>query len=211
MDVKKKYYSTMSKKLLSEIRKRNMDAEYYEDSASALKAVMADIPEGSAVSWGGSVSLAQAGFHDALRNGNFNLLDRDRAETPAEADEIYRNAFNCDYYFMGTNAITVDGKLVNIDGRGNRLAALLFGPAHVIIVIGMNKVTADEKEALSRVNNVASPQNAVRLDKNTPCGKTGRCGDCLSDDSLCSNIVITRRSWTAGRIKVILIGEDLGY
>ncbi len=211
MDVKKKYYSTMSKKLLSEIRKRNMDAEYYDDSASALKAVMADIPEGSTVSWGGSVSLAQAGFHDALRNGNFNLLDRDRAETPAETDEIYHKAFSCDYYFMGTNAITADGKLVNIDGRGNRLAALLFGPARVIIVVGMNKVAADEKEALSRVNNVASPQNAVRLDKNTPCGKTGRCGDCLSDDCICSNIVITRRSWSAGRIKVILIGEDLGY
>lgn len=112
---------------------------------------------------------------------------------------------------MSTNAITMDGELVNIDGSGNRVAALIFGPEEVIIVAGMNKVTADVPGAYKRVKNIASPPNCVRLNKNTPCAMTGQCGSCLGDDCICSQTVITRRSGIPGRIKVILVGEELGY
>ena len=211
MNVIKSYYDSMADKLCKSLTKRNFDAGYFSDSESAVEAVISSLPDECSVSWGGSETLKQAGFHDALRAGQFNLLDREKAETTEETDEIYHKALSCDYYFMGTNAITADGKLVNIDGRGNRLAALIYGPAHVIIVAGMNKVVKDEQEALYRVKNIASPQNSLRLSRDTPCAKTGFCGDCLSPDCICSNTVITRRSMTPGRIKIVLIGEQLGY
>ena len=124
---------------------------------------------------------------------------------------IYRKAFSTDYYLMSSNAITLDGQLVNIDGTGNRVAALTFGPAHVILVVGMNKVTKTVDEALDRVHNVAAPPNAVRLGSDTPCGKTGVCADCLSPECLCAQVLVTRYSRIPGRIHVILVGESLGY
>ena len=116
-----------------------------------------------------------------------------------------------DYFLMSTNAITMDGELVNIDGRSNRVSCLCWGPQNVIIIAGMNKVALDVESALKRVRNFAAPPNAVRLNKNTPCAQTGKCADCYSPDCICSQIVITRRSSTPNRIKVILVGEELGY
>ena len=112
---------------------------------------------------------------------------------------------------MSTNAITLDGQLVNTDGTGNRVAALIYGPENVIIIAGMNKVAATLEEAESRVKNIASPPNAIRLDRNTPCALTGSCHDCFSEGCICSHTVITRRSAIKGRIKLILVGEELGY
>ena len=112
---------------------------------------------------------------------------------------------------MSTNAITTNGELVNIDGTGNRVAALIYGPETVIILAGMNKIAANVDEALSRVHNVATAQNCIRLGKKTPCAITGVCADCLSPDCICNQVVITRRSGIKGRIKVLLIGESFGY
>ena len=112
---------------------------------------------------------------------------------------------------MSTNAITLDGELINIDGRGNRVAALIYGPEQVIIIAGMNKVATDEAAGLARARNMAAPPNCVRLNKKTPCAVTGRCGDCYGEESICSQIVVTRRSSQKNRIKVILVGEELGY
>ena len=123
----------------------------------------------------------------------------------------YRDAFSADTYFMSTNAITTGGELVNIDGTGNRVAALIYGPETVVILAGMNKIAANVDEALSRVHNVATAQNCIRLDKKTPCAITGACADCLSPDCICNQVVITRRSGIKGRIKVLLIGESFGY
>ncbi len=207
----KKYYKTLAGTLIKQFSKRNMDCFYCPDSADAVKKVSDLVKEGSTVSWGGSMTLAGTGIHALLKNGRYNVLDRSEAETPEEASKIYHKALNADYYFMSSNAITMDGKLVNIDGTGNRLAALIYGPEKVIIVAGMNKIVKDEDSALKRIRILASPLNVQRLEKNTPCRKTGVCEHCQSSDCICCQTVITRRSGEKGRITVILVGENLGY
>ena len=158
------------------------------------------------------MTLEDTGMLTALRHDpGITLLDRAQAKTPEETKKIYHDALSSDFYFMSTNAITKDGELVNIDGTGNRVAALIYGPEHVIVMAGMNKVAANVDEALSRVHGTATPMNCKRLGKNTPCSATGVCSDCLSPDCICNQVVITRRSGIEGRIKVILIGEELGY
>ena len=112
---------------------------------------------------------------------------------------------------MSSNAITLDGMLMNIDGNGNRVANLIFGPEHVIVVVGMNKVVPTIEDAYDRIRNIASPPNTIRLRKNTPCSKLGKCGDCYSDDCICNQIVITRRSREKERIIVLLVNDNLGF
>lgn len=164
------------------------------------------------VSFGGSMTLEDTGLLTALRHDpNIRLIDRSTANSPDEVKQMYHDALSADYYLMSSNAITKDGELVNIDGTGNRVAALIYGPENVIVLAGMNKVVANVDEALSRVHNVATPMNCLRLNKKTPCSATGVCADCLSPDCICNQVVITRRSGMEGRIKVILIGEELGY
>ena len=134
------------------------------------------------------------------------------AATPEEKTELMRQALLCDTYLMSSNAISSDGQLVNIDGNGNRCAALIYGPKQVLVVAGLNKVTGSLEAAMDRARNVAAPINAKRFaGLQTPCYKAGLCGDCLSADCICSQIVITRTSRNKGRIKVILVGESLGF
>lgn len=211
MTPRQKYYENTSKTLIKAFEKRSIEAHYCSTSAGAKEMVLSLMKEGSTVSWGGSMTLHDMSLFEALEKGDYKLLDRSKAKDPGEADMIYHQALSADYYLMSSNAITLDGKLVNIDGNGNRLAALIYGPTHVIVVAGMNKVVLDEEAALKRVRNEASPINTVRLNKNTPCAHTGTCADCLSDDCICCQTVITRKSRVPGRIKVILVGESLGY
>ena len=158
------------------------------------------------------MTLSESGMMKALQDrDDLTLLERSKAKSPDEVTEIYHKSLSADYYFMSSNAISVTGELVNIDGTGNRLAALIYGPSNVIILAGMNKVMPTVEAALSRVKNTASPINAIRLSRNTPCAVTGICSECQSPDCICAQTVITRRSNQAGRIKVILIGEELGY
>ncbi|MEM5947441.1 lactate utilization protein [Spirochaetia bacterium 38H-sp] len=168
------------------------------------------IEENSIVSWGGSVTLEETGIKELLRNGNYNILDREQAESPEEIEEIYHKALSADFYLMSTSAISLDGQLVNIDGRGNRLAALIYGPRKVIIITGYNKITSTLEEAMARLKNTAAPLNAIRLHKKTPCTKETICRDCLGQDSICSHTVITRRSVPEGRIHIVMLGEESG-
>lgn len=207
----KEFYEKQAATIIKRLEKRNITGYYCPDSASATEKALSLIEDGSTVSWGGSMSLKECGLIEALKNAPVTLWDRADAKTPEEVQAIYRKAFLADYYLMSSNAITLDGQLVNIDGNGNRVAALTFGPAHVILVVGMNKVTKTVEEALDRIHNVAAPPNAVRLNTNTPCGATGVCSDCLSPQCLCSQVLITRYSRTPGRIHVLLVGESLGF
>ena len=164
------------------------------------------------VSWGGSETLKEIGLIDDLAESeDYIIYDRTTARTPEEKREMYGKIVMSDYYFMSTNAITLDGELINIDGNGNRVACLCNGPEHVIIITGMNKVVDSVESGIARVRNIAAPPNAIRLGLNTPCAELGRCGNCLSEDCICDQIVITRKSRTQGRIKVLLVGEELGY
>lgn len=206
------YYKTLADTVIKNLGKRQMEGFYFPTVEEAQKKVFSYFTEGCSVSFGGSMTLDETGMLTALRHDpNIRLIDRAAAKSPEETKKLYHEALNADFYLMSTNAITASGELVNIDGTGNRVAALIYGPETVIILAGMNKVAANVEEALSRVHNVATPMNCNRLNKNTPCAATGICGDCLSPDCICNQVVVTRRSGIAGRIKVILIGEELGY
>lgn len=197
--------------ILGRLPKRNMEGWFCETRQEAVAKALELMPEGSVISWGGSMSIQECGLMDAVRKGDYTLVDRDLAVTPREKRETYARTVMADYYLMSTNAITMDGELVNIDGFGNRVACLCSGPANVIIIAGMNKVVNSVEAGIERIRTKAAPPNTTRLGKNTPCAKTGVCGDCFSPDCICSQTVITRRSGVPGRIKIILVNEDLGF
>ena len=211
MSPKKQYYENIAKTMIQNMEKRQMKGYYCETKEEALALVKELIPAGASVGWGGSVTLDETGIKAALIDGDYEVYNRDLAKTAEEQKKVYGQICGCDYYFMSTNAITLNGELVNIDGRGNRVAFLCFGPENVVVIAGMNKVVTDVEDGFKRVRNMAAPPNTVRLNRNTPCAKTGKCGDCLSSDCICSSMVITRRSQIPGRLNVILVGEELGY
>ena len=211
MNPKKEAYEKTAKTIIGWLNRRNMDGYYFETSKSAVEAILNEIPDGSKVTWAGTMSFGETGMNDALEKGNYELIDRDAAKTPEETREMYARQVLSDYCFMSTNAITLKGELVNIDARSNRVSLLCYGPQNVILLVGMNKVVADVESGIKRIRTQACPPNCIRLNKNTPCSITGVCGECLTDETICNNIVITRHNTIKGRIKVYLIGEELGY
>lgn len=215
MTHKQEAFKTTAATIIKHLEKSNMEGFFFEDSASCVRAILDMLPKGSSIAWGGTETFKETGMLNALQDaasqGAYELIDRSFAKTPDEQRALYGKSVMSDYFFMSTNAITVDGQLINIDGNSNRVACLAHGPRHVMILVGMNKIVSDVKAGISRVQNVASPANAKRLNKSTPCGVTGVCGNCLSPECMCNNIVITRRSGHDGRIKVFFIAEELGY
>ncbi len=211
MSIKKDTFRLTAQEIIKNLEKRNMEGFYCEDSNELCKKVLDIMEDGASIAWGGSESVKECGLMDAIVTGKYNLIDRTQAVTPEEQRAMYAKIVMSDYFLMSTNAITLEGELVNIDGNGNRVAALIHGPEHVIIVVGMNKITKDVEAAYKRVKTIACPANAVRLDRKIPCAYTGVCADCLAPECFCNQIVITRRSGHTGRIKVFLVGEELGY
>ena len=205
------YYETLAAAMIKKMEKRGFEAYYCPDSAAAVKTALSLMKEGSTVTWGGSMTITEAGLVQALDPEKYQIIDRSKAVTPEAKKECYRQDFSADYYLMSANAITKDGELVNVDGSGNRVAALAYGPDHVIILAGMNKVEPNLQAAIDRVHHTAAPANAIRLGLQTPCSQTGSCANCLSPDCICAHTIITRYNRVPGRIKVLLIGETLGY
>jgi len=192
------------------MNKRGFEAYYVSTAEEAKAKALELIPEGSVVSWGGSVTVDQIGLKAELGNKNCSVIDRDTAKSPEERMDLMRQALTSDVFLMSSNAITEDGQMVNIDGNGNRVAALCFGPKNVLVIAGMNKVVCSLDDAWERARNYAAPVNAQRFDLQTPCGKTGMCADCKNPSSICTHFVVTRMG-KSGRIKVILVGEELGF
>ena len=211
MTSKKQHYENLSDTIIEKLNLRGIDGYCCEDSKEALNMASRFLTPGCSISWGGSETIKEIGLLSSLRSSDYILYDRDCASSEEEKSKIYSKTVTADYYFMSSNAITLDGELVNIDGSGNRVACLIYGPKNVIIIAGMNKVVPDVKTGVARVQNSATPPNAIRLSQQTPCRELGRCVNCLTDDCLCCNIVVTRKSRIPGRIKVILVGEELGY
>jgi hypothetical protein len=172
MEAKKIYNETIAKKVIARFEKGGIDGCYFENQQQLIEFLKEFIPAGSSVAWGGSMTCVELKIMDFIRSGNFKLIDRDSTKEPEEILRIQRDSFFADYYFMSANAITNDGKLVNIDGNGNRVAALCYGPKHVIVIAGTNKIVSNEKAAFARIKNLAAPMNAMRLSKTTPCTKT---------------------------------------
>lgn len=214
LESKEKYYEIIAGKIISKLELRNMEGYYAATKEEALQLIRDKfLTEGVSVAWGGSMTMEEIGLMEYLQSGKSGCVvyDRKTAKTPEEQRAMKANMVNADYFVMSTNAITMDGELVNIDGTANRVSFFCYGPENVLVIAGMNKVTTDVEDGLKRVKNIASPPNAIRLDRDTPCAKNGRCADCLAEDCICSQTVITRRSSVKGRIKVILIGEELGF
>ena len=200
-------------RLIKQLEQRHYNAMYCKTAQEAVKTIVGLIPDGSSVAWGGSMTIRDMGLTKALHDrASLEIWDRDLAPDRDAAQAIYRKTFSADYYLSSVNAISESGEIVNIDGNGNRVAALIFGPKQVIVIAGLNKVAGSLDAAMDRARNVAAPINAQRFaGLATPCYKLGRCADCQAADSICAQIVITRRSRTQGRIKVILVGEHLGF
>lgn len=197
--------------VIKNLAKRNMEGYYCATKEEALQKALELIPETDVVTWGGSVTIDEVGLLVAVKGRN-PVIDRDTAKSLEEKVEMMRKGLTCDTFLMSTNAMSEDGILVNIDGNGNRVASLIFGPKQVIIIAGVNKITKDLDSAIARARGTAAPVNAQRFDGiRVPCAKTGVCANCNSVDCMCCQVVVTRHSRQAGRIKVILVGESLGF
>ena len=201
----------LSEKIIKGLKSRHMEGFFAETREEALKIALDIIPEGSSVSWGGTKSAEEIGLTDAIVNGNYNYIDRNGAPNREEKRKREIQAYGCDYYIASSNAITEDGILVNLDGNANRVSCIAYGPEHVVMIIGMNKVTSDVESAIERTRHEAAPINAQRFDIDTPCKLTGACGNCKSPDSICCQLLITRLEHHPNRMKVILVNDDLGY
>lgn len=211
MDVREMRNEVLGARVVKALEARNMEAYYVKTKEEALEKALELIPEGSSVSWGGTMSAREIGLTKALHEGNYVVYDRDEKETREEKEEVAHQALNCDFFLGSVNALSEDGVMVNIDGNGNRVAAFVYGPQNVLLVVGMNKVVKTEADAMSRARNEAAPINAQRFGIDTPCVKNGSCFDCKKPECICCQILITRYSRTAKRMKVILVDEDLGY
>ena len=209
-EFEKMYYEKRGTVLVQNLRGRHFEAYYCDNKQEALAKALELIPEESLVSWGGAMSAQQIGLIDAIRGGNFRTIDRDKCETPEAREQAMKDALFCDTFLMGANAMSMDGQMVSIDGTGNRIGALVYGPKSVIVIVGMNKVEDTLEEAVRRARTVAAPKNKQRFGDGTPCAVTGICGDCKSEKCICNHIVITRHCRPVGRIKFIIVGEDLG-
>ena len=206
----KMHYDKSGPTLVKAMKKRQFDAYYCSTAEEAVEKVLELIPAGDVVSWGGVATVDELGIKDRLRQRNQPVIDRDTAKTPDERMDMLRQALTCDTFLMSSNAISEDGQLVNIDGMGNRVAALCFGPRQVIVVAGMNKVAGDLNSAMARARHIAAPANVQRFNGKTPCSANGQCADCTSPDCICAQMVVTRFCKVPGRIKVVLVGEELG-
>lgn len=211
----------LASKVIKNLQSRKFEAYYCDNAIEAVEKALSFISEASLVSWGGSVTLEEIGLLDRVRQGKYVVIDRDKAQTMEERYDLMRQSLLCDTYLTSFNAVSEDGILVNVDSVGNRTAAITFGPKSVIAIVGMNKVCKTAEDAVIRARTYAAPINVYRCScssspflhspQKTPCLINGACGDCKTDDCICSYIVQTRMCKTAGRIKVILVGESLGF
>ena len=205
----------LAPKVIASLKKRHFDAYYCTNSQAALNKLLSLISKHEVISWGGSITLEQTGITKYLIENGYNIINRDSAKSPEEKVELTRKGLLCDTFLMSSNAISEDGQLINIDGNGNRVAALCYGPKRVIVVAGMNKIVKTAEDAISRARNLAAPVNMQRINaiasKETPCVHTGCCADCTSADSICAQIVVTRLCKPTGKITVLLVNENLGY
>ena len=211
----------MLNKTADALKKNNMQAFVAQDCRQAVNLVKDLMAEGATISCGGSVSLAESGVLDLMKNGSYNFLDRSKCETREETEELYRKAFSCDTYLTSANAVTMNGELYNVDGNSNRVAAIAYGPKSVIFIVGCNKIVKDLDEAVLRVKKTAAPKNTVRLGIQTPCSKTGEClkcasgadsaNGCLSEGRICCSYLVSGYQRHKNRYKVILVAQPLGY
>ena len=211
MTPQKQRNEQLAQTIIKNLKRRHIEGFYCATAEETVKKVSELIADGSSVTWGGTMTVRDLGIPQYLKDrGTLEVLDRDLAETPEDKQDIYLKAFSADVYLSSANAISEDGVIVNIDGNGNRVAAITWGPKKVIFVIGLNKVAQNVEAALARARSTASPINAARFDINTPCHTDGVCHNCNSPECICNYVHFLRNS-PQGRHVVVLVGETLGY
>ncbi len=204
----KKRNELLAKTVIEGLESRNMTGYFANDKEEALKTALSLIPKGSSVTMGGAMSAREIGLVNALKEGDYDFIDRDNYPDKREA---MLKGYDADFFLSSANAMTQDGIIVNIDGNSNRVSCIAQGPKHVIFIVGMNKICDDIDGAMKRARNVAAPINAQRFGLDTPCSKTGTCMDCKSPDTICCQFLITRFSRHKDRIHVILVNDFLGF
>ena len=197
--------------ILKNLEKRGMKGYACNTKEEALELAKSFIKEGDKVACGGSMTLAEIGLKDMLPQMDIDYVNPFRFEDKEEMFNERVRTLTTDVYFMSSNAITMDGILVNIDGTGNRVAALCYGPRQVVLIVGANKIVGSEEEAVKRIKTDACPPNCIRLNKNTPCAATGKCAECLSQGNTVCCYTVSTRFCSTGRINVILVNENLGF
>ena len=207
----RKFYEKRGQILVKNLQSRHFDACYCDNKAEALEKALELIPKDATVGWGGAMSAQQIGLIDAVKTGGYSVYDRDTCATMEDRVKMMKKCLTADVFLTGANAISLDGQMVNIDGIGNRVAAIVYGPDSIIVIAGMNKVVDSLDEAVRRARTVAAPMNQQRFTNQTPCQITGTCADCKSAECICNQMLITRNCRPAGRIKFIIVGEELGF
>ena len=206
------YLEQQIDRTINNLRKRNMAGFFVKDDVELKSLLKELIDENSVVGVGDSMTLFETGIIDFLRKGNYTFLDKYKEGiTSEEKKQIYIQNFSADTFMCSTNALTEDGELYNIDGNGSRVAPMIYGPKQVILVTGINKIVRNIDEAEKRVRNFSAPIDAKRLGKNTPCTTLGYCVDCKSPNRICNDFTIIRGQFIKDRIKVIIVGNQLGY
>ncbi|ACA55533.1 lactate utilization protein [Clostridium botulinum] len=206
------YIEKQVERTIKNLNNRNMEGYYINNIDQLFEKLKELLPEDSIVGVGDSMTLFETGVIDFLRSKNFNFLDKYQDKlTSDEKREIYIKNFSADTFICSTNAITESGELYNIDGNGSRVAPMIYGPKQVILIVGINKIVKNVEEAEIRVRSYTAPIDAKRLNKDTPCTKLGYCVDCKSPNRICNDFVVIRGQFIKGRIKVLILGENLGY
>lgn len=199
-------------KTIKSLESNNMNGYFVKDKKELIETIEKIVDKGSVVSCGGSMTLFETGIIDYLREGRYTFLDRyEDGLSKEDTKEIFRKSFFADAYFTSTNAITENGELYNVDGNGNRVAAMMYGPDKVIVIVGSNKIVKNESEAIERVKSIVAPANTKRLNRKTPCATTGMCANCSSPDRICDNYTTIKRQVQKDRMHIIFINENLGY
>lgn len=207
---KESYYEKRGKILVKNLQSRHFEAYYCANKEEALQKALELIPNGASVGWGGTLTCQQIGLLEAVKNGDYRAIDRETCKTDAEREQAAKDCLFSDVFLVSANGLSMDGQMVSIDGTGNRVAAIIYGPKTVLVVAGMNKVEDTLEDAIRRARTVAAPMNQQRFGLPNPCTATGTCANCKSETCICNQILITRNCRPAGRIKFILVGEDLG-
>lgn len=199
-------------RVMSALEKNNMKPYFAESREQLYDIVRGLVKNDKLITAGGSVTLEESGVKQLLMTEFPGIyLDRSEGKTPEEVDDILHKAFVSDTFFASSNAVTEDGELYNVDGRGNRVSAMIFGPSQVVLIVGVNKIVKDMDEAVCRVEQVAAPMNTKRLNSGTPCEITGSCAHCRSKGRICCSYVRMAQQRVKDRIKVIIVNEKLGY
>lgn len=210
LSAKELYFEKRAQILVKNLESRSFEAFYCPTREAALEKALSLIPAKATVGWGGAMSAEQIGLMDAISAGDYTPIDRSLCTTAQEIRQTYLRCLSADVFITGANALSLDGQMVNIDGTGNRLAAIAYGPETILVIAGMNKVADSLDAAITRARTVAAPMNQQRFLRKTPCSATSTCADCKSPECICNQILITRNCRPAGRIKFILVGEELG-